>query len=669
MSLAVRDIKYLALQGGGGRGIVYLGVIRALEDLGILMDFDALVKSDPHVWDEINKDPLGFHQKHQKLKGISGSSSGAFVALLISLGYSADAIDLFIINSNFSITQPQCAYFINTPELGNYVDFNDEGWYRMVDGNSGGLQTRVSYTAGHKRTDIYGTLEKLDSLAKKARAAHSLLLLGGITGVSIFALTRGKVNKLKVPIQSLKEEFYSLLSNNGLSDHVIKCIDANPRINFNSFWYDGGLFSGINLRNYINHLILLSYLHFKYPSLKISSYPQKEKKPKDKYSNDINPLNYLSPWARVNGLSFIQFFEFFKMDLRVTGTNITQGKHFIFSKDSSPDFPVADAVAISMSYPGFYKPVLVHNRKDKFGEKLDGLWVDGGVLNNLPIHAFDAKPDGLMNRNMLGFRLIDRAQAQNRPPIGFDKLSKVIDEYNLMKHSSNIIKTLFYPSDEGQIRTRFEKKQVIPISSENLKLLDFTADKVDYEPIADAAKEQVLKYFNVVGKACNDELEDLYDAWGDNSDKFEKEFENSVRNRAKKYFDYVSPGEATLGIGSSLFKIDIIAQKGNDIYLIEVKSSETAPFSRNQSWAIGDIAEGKADLRSTFNGKFSLGTPIPKQKLLVIRPANYCYSNWYDLWQEFQKMSYENLICNERWIFKPVPPWVEKIKKKCMKAL
>ncbi|MCE7747097.1 MAG: hypothetical protein GPJ51_01780, partial [Candidatus Heimdallarchaeota archaeon] len=36
MKIAKDDVRYLVFEGGGGKGLAYVGVAQALEDLGIL---------------------------------------------------------------------------------------------------------------------------------------------------------------------------------------------------------------------------------------------------------------------------------------------------------------------------------------------------------------------------------------------------------------------------------------------------------------------------------------------------------------------------------------------------------------------------------------------------------------------------------------------------------
>ena len=66
--LHVDAIKYLAMEGGGGKGCVYLGAIIALEELGLL---------------PIRPDGTS------RIRGIAGASAGTITAFLLALGLRA----------------------------------------------------------------------------------------------------------------------------------------------------------------------------------------------------------------------------------------------------------------------------------------------------------------------------------------------------------------------------------------------------------------------------------------------------------------------------------------------------------------------------------------------------------------------------------------------------
>ena len=82
-------------------------------------------------------------------------------------------------------------------------------------------------------------------------------------------------------------------------------------------------------------------------------------------------------------------------DLHVFSTDLNTSKAREFSAATSPGFEVAKAVRMSGSYPLFFASV-----------RADGdVFVDGGVLRNYPVDAFDG--DAGLNKQTLGFVLLN----------------------------------------------------------------------------------------------------------------------------------------------------------------------------------------------------------------------------------------------------------------------
>lgn len=77
--IPVSKIKYLAFEGGGGKGVAYLGAIEALEEKGVLPISD----------------------DNRQVLGISGSSTGAINALMLSLHINSSEIENELKNKNF----------------------------------------------------------------------------------------------------------------------------------------------------------------------------------------------------------------------------------------------------------------------------------------------------------------------------------------------------------------------------------------------------------------------------------------------------------------------------------------------------------------------------------------------------------------------------------------
>lgn len=120
-------------------------------------------------------------------------------------------------------------------------------------------------------------------------------------------------------------------------------------------------------------------------------------------------------------ITFEELYQRGFKDLYVTGTSLTQQKPVIFSKETFPQMKVRHAVRISISIPLYFEPVfidsngtIIHHPKQKQG--LDVL-VDGGIVENFPIHIFDKeKPD----LNTIGFRMDHDAQIES------DKLDRTL---------------------------------------------------------------------------------------------------------------------------------------------------------------------------------------------------------------------------------------------------
>ena len=101
-------------------------------------------------------------------------------------------------------------------------------------------------------------------------------------------------------------------------------------------------------------------------------------------------------------------------DLYITGTSLNKQKAVVFSYESYPKMKVKDAVRISGSIPLYFEPVYI----DSLGKAFDhpkqkqgfDMMVDGGILENFPIHIFDKQQPDL---NTIGFRIDHSPQIEN----------------------------------------------------------------------------------------------------------------------------------------------------------------------------------------------------------------------------------------------------------------
>jgi predicted acylesterase/phospholipase RssA len=164
---------------------------------------------------------------------------------------------------------------------------------------------------------------------------------------------------------------------------------------------------------------------------------------------------------------------------------------------------VADAVAISMSLPLIFKPARVDaevpvTEFNRDPQAYQGFWVDGGVLNNLSVHAFDAnfmdparaasvaEP---LNPRVVALRFTEGAPGL--PPPQEDP-----DTIGIGAFLGAFAETLLHPSERGQLRSPAEAEQTIDFYTYELETTEFAPPpEKSRQPIA-AAEESVVRYFN-----------------------------------------------------------------------------------------------------------------------------------------------------------------------------
>ncbi|KAI8521357.1 hypothetical protein Bbelb_011110 [Branchiostoma belcheri] len=82
-------------------------------------------------------------------------------------------------------------------------------------------------------------------------------------------------------------------------------------------------------------------------------------------------------------VTFKQLYKMSGIELCIVVTNLDQMTEEYCHVKTTPDLPIRKAVRMSMSIPGLFQPVLTDYHGDK------EFYVDGGVICNYPLHAFD----------------------------------------------------------------------------------------------------------------------------------------------------------------------------------------------------------------------------------------------------------------------------------------
>lgn len=460
------DVEYLVFQGGGGKGVAYAGALRALEEYGVL----------PVL-------PGG----NSQIKGIAGTSAGAITALFTAMGVTADRID-----SEYLSKPELFTAFFDGPETGSYrtvstfntpgisdrsvnIDVNETLEAFLKKSRDVNLQNPVIRMLGVVLLSFLHNNSQLKSLLKEPAPEALLLLLKGLDKNELSSL-KGKVTGAS--IKKLGGEFFLLqLIESFMSWFVTfitpeELIAAREKLSSNLYDYlynvcfDRGFFPGFATRSFFQENI-------------------------EKHFKELYPNN------RINGatVNFAEFYELTGCNLIFTGVNVTKNKFQFFSKDHTPDFPVAEAAAISMNIPVVFKPVYIQQRD------LEGFWVDGGTVNNLPLHAFDylEKPELLerydeelyafLHPNVLALSLIKHLPGEEP-----DEKSSWTDELPILEHLGGIINTMWDPN-ESQIKREIEREQIIQFPFDQLSTLNFApSDELKEEPI-ERAYQLVREYF------------------------------------------------------------------------------------------------------------------------------------------------------------------------------
>lgn len=471
------EVKYLAFEGGGGKGVAYMGVIKALEDprVGILPIPD-------------QKNDYYGHQRRQ-LKGVAGASAGAITALLIAMGMTSKQISIEVENAK---------------ELLKFFDDPANKRMRCVIGK-----------------DVNKWQEKCDVdnpfLMGQGKKGPSFQIVQGL-----YILNRTPANAIRKFLINQLQKLFEDKTNPILISQIAK----QPLGYILNFLFEKGVFPGFAVREYFKKRIeehfIKNYINKNYRDKngKFNYTPESEYAKfffKRALAENLNNLNY-------KNLTFGIFEDLTKLKFAVTGANIMTKRSVYFSGGHTNNFPVGEAIAISMNLPFIFKPIRVDypvhiinfenpELVSKYNVDYGGLYVDGGVLNNLPIHYFDnvhnlessgfippmPDPCSDLNKNLLGIRLTPPDKAPSPKDIG--------PFFALGSHVGDIMDSVMYPSEEGQIRNPQEKAQTIDIDTGELSVINFSPPSEKKNPVIDKAFRTVIDYFKIADKEYNEKEE------------------------------------------------------------------------------------------------------------------------------------------------------------------
>ena len=394
MALNPANIKYLAFEGGGGKGASYLGAIHALEKLKIITYTNGKLNVDVT---ENGNGTKTVDIPNGGIRGISGASAGAITAILVGCGYTAEKIKEIFWNTNFN------SFF----DMPFYVRDNASGSNPLNDHFKFDIDPNIlninpdDLFNGRKRTPLEKSNINID---KKLRR-----LFGTLPPAKNF-YQKNRSNDLNIKGNELKpghESNWNLWKTQ--IDEITGFLNVGNETEFLKLFYEKiDLFCGNKVKNletvanalfssFLGALRLVPKVNLVIPLL--SSFnpvniltnmirntieENKEidditkKNLQDFFENYINSL-YLdfgifsgtaihekfNDWIKAkmavpkDWITFKEFNEEFGVDIRFVSVNITSGSVEVFSVETTPNFCVATAARMSSGLPGIFKPILI----------------------------------------------------------------------------------------------------------------------------------------------------------------------------------------------------------------------------------------------------------------------------------------------------------------------
>ena len=151
--------------------------------------------------------------------------------------------------------------------------------------------------------------------------------------------------------------------------------------------------------------------------------------------------------------------------------------------------PIRKAIRISMSVPYIFEPV----------KHLDHYHVDGGVLDNYPIHVFDGAYPGdpkskngqcQPNSKVLGFRIISKSDES----ILNDTDPNPREITSLLDYSALFIKAFTLENDRKTM-TDIHKSRTINIVTPDIDIINFSLTKTEKNNLIDIGAKATMEFF------------------------------------------------------------------------------------------------------------------------------------------------------------------------------
>ena len=178
------------------------------------------------------------------------------------------------------------------------------------------------------------------------------------------------------------------------------------------------------------------------------------------------------------------------MELKVYATDLFTRSLKEFSPNTTPTVPIAEAVRASMSIPLYFDAWQFSNDNPD-----DHFYVDGGVLYNFPIGAFDDVQEGQANPQTLGFQLEHLSGEDVYAPFELGDLGK---------YTKSLIETLMYTQSVALERSAVDLARTVHIDHLGVGATDFEIDPATKNQLIQSGWDATLAFLQQQGIETKD---------------------------------------------------------------------------------------------------------------------------------------------------------------------
>lgn len=400
----INALRYLVMEGGGARGTIYLGAIRALErELIKKQENDtpgaegsiwlASEKKNPAIMDFVTGDE---GEELTYVRGVGGGSAGAVVAFSIALGLNSEEAEKAL---GFDFEK-----FLSEADPGKYRMVNDKSQLMVGEdlkkeiGNASRSKP-FEYDLNDRKTNVIGDVKKRIKRAAVVNLAISSVIDGVVQTGSKIIDGIGRIFKGKNADPVLERVYnffenvedktlpkiikfgYKPLIKTGLKIWAKKALGfkVNEQV-IASALLDRGLFSGFQVREFFYDLILFAATrdtHFQRSMIKYYNENKLDGISEELEASDFNYENFtigdrigektgtpkeFTGKAKIvlehlQHITFAEFFNITKVKYCAAASNFTTSSPMYFSDDYTPHFRVLECTGASMSIPPALRPV------------------------------------------------------------------------------------------------------------------------------------------------------------------------------------------------------------------------------------------------------------------------------------------------------------------------